>query len=333
MRRSIKTRFPLQNQYGFTISFNKCKIRIDILNAKKGNFFCYYTNKTLIWRILAPAACIPSCATCQKRIVCLSCYTGFYSSNTNCIACNSSCLNCTGPSSDNCISCSSTIPLYLNGGSCVANCPSQTYKNNNTFTCSNCNYHACLNCSFCTSCPSTYILVNNQCVSQCPIYTYYNSNGTCLNCYNFCLTCNGSNINQCTSCNSALGLYLYQGYCLSNCQIGRFANIASSTCDNCYLLCRTCQGPTNTNCLSYDGAIGLYLYQGNCLNFCPSGTYLNIYSSSCEACYNTCLECSSSGSNNCISCDNSLINLFLYQHNCLNNCPVGNFYKFYECFM
>lgn len=54
-----------------------------------------------------------------------------------------------------------------------------------------------------------------------------------------------------------------------------------------------------------------------CTSTCPQKTFKDISNGECTNCHSTCLSCSSSDSNHCLSCENS----FLYSGECLASCP------------
>ena len=342
-------RNPLKNDLVYKIKVyykshsNKVKILLN-MNSNIENYevdedefwgFSFFNLKTTNLnsrQLLSPSPCQFPCLTCSTWLIifkyCTSCYSGYYLSKGSCLQCESSCKTCSGPSSSNCTSCVDEL-FYLYSGSCLSNCPSQTYKNTTKFICSNCNISCltCLNYSYCTSCISTYYLLNNQCLSQCPVSYYFNVYGICDQCDPSCLTCIGKNNNQCISCDTSNDFYLYQGTCLKNCPIGTFLDYSSGSCSSCDYSCKSCQGPNSSECLSCDGTLDLYLYLGSCLNFCPSETYINVPNFTCEFCDNTCLECSGNGAQNCTSCDGSE-ELYLYQSQCISNCPIQTYTNF-----
>ncbi|CAG8776980.1 7236_t:CDS:2, partial [Dentiscutata heterogama] len=50
--------------------------------------------------------------------------------NLNCIACNSACATCSGPSASECLSCSASNQFALNGICSSASCPSSYFTQN-----------------------------------------------------------------------------------------------------------------------------------------------------------------------------------------------------------
>lgn len=163
--------------------------------------------------------------------------------------------------------------------------------------------HECSS-SLCTGCfNSTYTLLflfwKNQCLGGCPNGTY-NSNNTCIACHSSCLTCTGPLYTDCTSCSQNFTLSS-SGYCGSVCGAGKYES--GGVCLNCHANCdyclssticyackasavmigtecqfATCTSPcstclgsvtTCTSCIS-----SKILYQSQCYDSCPDGTYL-----------------------------------------------------------
>ena len=104
------------------------------------------------------------------------------------MGCDSSCLTCNGPNSNNCLSCADSSK-YLSNYSCVSICPAGTYADSSNILlkkCVNCDT-SCASCygansNNCNTCSNTnYYLYLNSCVSNCPT-TYY-ADSTDKKCY------------------------------------------------------------------------------------------------------------------------------------------------------
>lgn len=107
----------------------------------------------------------------------------------------------------------------------------------------------CLECSsagYCTACVNStftyYLLYNGLCYSTCPQKTYHPTNlTTCQTCHPSCLTCNGSSLASCTSCqpnyyskpintSTQAGVTLYENICVSVCGEGKSLNTNTNLC-------------------------------------------------------------------------------------------------------
>jgi hypothetical protein len=178
-----------------------------------------------------------------------------------CKPCHLSCSTCTGPAFDQCINCAGGV---VQDGIC--GCPDGQYRNSTTGYCDPCQ-PPCVRCggtaTSCKTCQPTAIYNGGTCV--CKIDQYMDSTGSCnpisgLICHPSCLTCYGTNSNQCSSCQSVA--YIYNGYCL--CPDGYYMNTAVSpgTCTLCNY-CLECS--SSTICTS-----------------CGDGAFLNVTTNKCQ---------------------------------------------------
>jgi len=193
----------------------------------------------------------PGSSTCESR-----CPDGNYSDyllNT-CPPCNSSCVKCSGPTSNDCLSCEvDKFLLVWNGSStCVSECPSTHYTDLDRM-CQTCD-SSCLTCNGsttknCLSCTYPRYFVDNQCVTKCPGLFYgENSTATCMiDCpeltfpysvskiccpCNNCKSCVGFGYNQCITCIE--NEYLEEGSCVSFCSDDRYVNLNNASCDSIF---------------------------------------------------------------------------------------------------
>jgi len=148
---------------------------------------------------LTCAPCPTNCLTCDN-INCFSCTagtslyngkcisvcpTGYFSLNSQCFPCSSSCNTCSG-SSINCLTCQGQLVLDANAN-CVQNCTSiSQFYNQATMQCQNCS-NDCLSCygssyDQCTSCKSPLVLYQHACVLNCPSGSYPSSSSSCDSC-------------------------------------------------------------------------------------------------------------------------------------------------------
>ena len=211
----------------------------------------YYSNDTACACVLCPVNL--NCGNCTyqnstNNIICTSCAYGYFlqsstnicqsSCNSNqfanlgnnsCLACDSSCLTCSGFGSAACTTCLSPL-LYtsnVTGGFCVSSCPGVGYFNSGGISCLSCD-STCLNCSGigasqCTACNNDSYLSSGYCRMVCPPATYPNDNSnTCSVCDGSCTYCFGSTKNDCTAC--ITGMVLYNFTCTLTCPKGYTVN-------------------------------------------------------------------------------------------------------------
>lgn len=260
--------------------------------------------------------------------------------NLSCVACDPSCIECTGPSSSNCSSCSN----YLYNGTCYGNCPSYTYSNSSV--CYNCNstcgtcYGNSNNCTSCSNsfpyqyesscysvCPSNTLTLQDdeECVDSCPT-GYYQVGSNCIVCDSNCLSCT-NNSTYCTSC--ASNNYLYNNTCVFTCPNGYYPQYSScapcdpscSTCSS-FNFCTSCKNPNlylDVSGGTCNGTCNVTTYTLNntCLPKCPEAYYYPAENPKvCLTCPVGCFTCTSNSV--CQSCQDSY---YAYLSICIAKCP------------
>lgn len=285
-----------------------------------------------------------NCRTCDATGACLSCYTsiGYFLNGSTCVtSCGSAttyysfansssgqCVTCASPSTGcltcvnetACLSClTASYYLYPATQKCSLLCPTTAgYLVDNTSgirTCVPCADSNCLVCTTesygsCTLCSNTSILVSGMCSSSCPSTSYYVISGSCFPCDASCFSCTSSTNTSCTVC--AVGYYNSSGLCTNSCPTGKAIVPSNGTC-GCASDCSTCDSANYANCTACNN-ISLFVYSGQCLSACPTGSYLSA---------GTCLSCSS-GCNNCTSsaCTACLTGYFSYSGSCYGDCNL-----------
>ena len=237
----------------------------------------------------------PACKICSTT-QCFSCAIHYYlNSNYQCNACDSSCLTCSGSSSNNCLTC--VDGYYLSNNTCLS-CSLTCKTCNSSVTCLSCNSNGTLD-------------TNNTCNYLCD---------------SSCQTCYGTQTTNCLSCNQNTILYENQciipgcsencGYCVTNvtvnvslissicksCKLGYFL---SPSCLACSSTCQTCNGLTENDCLS-----------------CNNGFYLNKNTNTCDACYFSCFQCYGPQLGSCSSCIEGYFQLESACHPCNETCKT-----------
>ncbi|KAL4481587.1 hypothetical protein ABPG74_007676 [Tetrahymena malaccensis] len=267
-------------------------------------------------------------------------------SYTDCQQCDTNCKTCIN-SSKNCISCPDYQYLYSN--SCQIPKPYSVYceQSQNFFTCQLCTNLNCQECqksdlNICTSCKQSQFLYKGDCIQSQPDSTYCQDN-KCYDCDISCSSCNGPSNNNCITCKAGTNRSLVGTQCLCNegyyedtsktcsqcsstcltCSdcLENFFLTSDNTCQQCYPNCLTCNGKNPNQCLTCQNALVLKTDK-SC--GCQPGYFVdssNKSSIQCNKCDSTCLECQGSQPNQCISCNQSSVNKYLYKNQCFSTKP------------
>ena len=103
----------------------------------------------------------------------------------------------------------------------------------------------------------------------------------------------------------------------------------------CNSACKTCNGPTEENCLSCPldaNNAPLYLYNGKCLSECPTGTFLTDDGNGnyfCQDCYINCLTCNEAGIATDMKCESCSNDKIIHEKECyiVNDPSIKSFYN------
>ncbi|KAL4453891.1 hypothetical protein ABPG74_003774 [Tetrahymena malaccensis] len=132
--------------------------------------------------------CITGCDQCSNGNSCTTCSANYqaytYKNVQICInssSCFSPCSTCSGTfQPTTCASCNQGF--YMQGTTCVAQCGSGFYGNQQNQKCTQCptNCQACSDSSTCTSCSNSYYLSQSSCVQTCPQGQTGDNNQICV---------------------------------------------------------------------------------------------------------------------------------------------------------
>jgi hypothetical protein len=260
---------------------------------ENGCKFCKYPHATIT---ASSQACI--------------CPPSFYldPSDGSCRECHPSCLECSSYLSSNCISCkqSSITPV---DGQCI--CPSGTYMKEDGY-CNQCHL-SCLTCNggtgrHCTSCKqnaqltSTNFADGQYCICNLG-YRYNSLGGVCVLvfCHYSCQTCSSALPNACSSCKDIIAAVQPDGTC--KCPSKKFMD-GTGMCISCHASCVECSGPKDNECMTCQQNSFLTAV-GKCepdSGFHYAALKYNSYSVSPLTCSPSCLTCSDTTSNSCLTC-------------------------------
>ncbi|KAL4469881.1 hypothetical protein ABPG72_011102 [Tetrahymena utriculariae] len=262
--------------------------------------------------------CSESCLICNNSTSCTICKQGYYLNGNICSPCDSSCLSCFGPGSNNCLICQQSgyyISIKQNN-ICILQCDTsqQQYVDNTTnlqqMYCKQCD-KSCLTCSngtSCLTCNDGDYIIGSLC-SQCQL-GYFMTDNQCTKCDDSCQSCSGQGPSNCVVC-SQLDFYIsssQNNICVSQCDLTQSQYIDNITnpqqmyCRKCPSSCQSCNN--DTNCTS-----------------CIQGYFLN--QNQCFQCDSSCLTCLGPGHTNCIVCAQANSYISVKQNNsCVSVCDT-----------
>lgn len=188
-----------------------------------------------------------------------------------CAPCHRECADsCTGPGADQCMKCKH----FKDGPYCVDKCPDIKYPDGSQKECKSCHDNCLLNCSG-------------------PLNTI--GEGGCHLCELAVANDAGTGISHCLPKNT------------SECPPGYYSNSrppppldflrGHKVCLKCNSLCETCDGPGVTACMTCKH----YSYEGRCTDRCPSQSYADNVTHTCNRCHEEChKQCSGPTEWHCI---------------------------------
>ncbi|KAF3815930.1 hypothetical protein GH733_016035 [Mirounga leonina] len=153
------------------------------------------------------------------------------------------------------------------------------------------------NATNCHSCQGSLILHQGACREACP-ERHVAVEGVCKHCPEMCQDC----IHEKTCKECMPGSFLYQDMCHPSCPHGFYVDIRK--CVPCHKDCLECSGPSADDC-DLCAEPSLVLYDGQCLDECPVGTYYEKETKDCRDCHKSCQTCSSPGI--CTACQEGLL--------------------------
>ena len=237
----------------------------------------------------------------EENYTCIAtCPSGYFITTDLCLQCDSTCVECSGPTSTDCTVCPTSLPYLLPSGACGTACLTGQYLYETS----------CL-----IQCPSGYYGFegNYTCIQTCPS-GYFITGDLCLECDSTCEECNGSTSTSCTVCPSTLPYMLPTNACAASCQTGQYLYGTS-----CLIQCPS----------------GYYGFEGNytCIQTCPSSYFIT--GDLCLKCDSTCAECNGALATDCTVCPQALPYMlptnacaavcgtgeYLYEDTCYTNCP------------
>ncbi|XP_058978156.1 furin-like protease 2 isoform X2 [Musca domestica] len=265
-----------------------------------------------------------SCLTCAPAhlhvtdlAVCLQvCPEGYYENydNKTCVPCEANCGSCQDRP-DYCTSCEHHLVMHEH--KCFSSCPLHTYETEE-YNCAPC-HSSCATCngsaeSQCITCRSGRFAHDGKCLNSCPDGYYADKKRQeCVACPTGCATCTTNGF--CLTCQDNWTRNK-KGKCIitgsENCDESEYYD--NNHCHPCHSTCETCDGPTESNCLSCPQS--LLLQNNHCVSTCDDGYYME--AGVCAKCLHTCTQCVSRM--NCTACAKGLQ---LQSGECRTTCADG----------
>ncbi|MCP3681762.1 MAG: hypothetical protein GY861_03640 [bacterium] len=259
----------------------------------------------------------------NNKVLCkIDCPDGYYKDNLTktCKKCIDNCKTC--DNSVTCDKCVDSFYLLPEKKKCDTKCPDGTVKHEPTAACLPCTQgDKCITClalllDNCIKCKPAFfrkeISGKWKCVDECGDGYYYNAQKDCIPCVDKCKTCTS------TSCSECVDSYnLLNGKtCPKDCPDGYIA--VDGDCVKCTdTNCKKCKKTDNdycTECLGND-----LLYNGDCYQKCPDGTYKSS-DTTCSDCMNGCKLCDVLAT--CKECDKAN-NWYMKNGACTKDCGSG----------
>ncbi|KAL4488331.1 hypothetical protein ABPG72_019181 [Tetrahymena utriculariae] len=239
-----------------------------------------------------------------------SCKDGYIENNPktdSCkINCHPSCQNCNGNAENQCTQCDSSKNRVLTANStCICK---DRFNQDSSGKCVQCNIY-CKTCkgpseNECLSCQdnTNREFKNNQCLCKDGYTEDSPKTDSCkILCHPSCLSCSGSEENQCTQCDSSKNRVLYQSNsCV--CKDGFFQN-QNGSCVLCDVKCKTCSGNSQNDCLTCNEDKNRIKEVNSCN--CKDGFIENnpITDFCKQNCHYSCQTCNGMLQNQCLDCN------------------------------
>ncbi|KCV71601.1 hypothetical protein H696_02544 [Fonticula alba] len=293
---------------------------------------------TTVWPDGSCSRCSANCATCHylegasaaTDVPCAKrthpfhlpsgcyerCPAGSYASGEDCLPCDSTCRECSGPGPAKCTNCWHDNVLTMDG-KCMGSCPGgyfvQTRGPQDSAACQPCSAmcSSCLREDWCMACQEDAFLVKGSCLAEgCPQgWTICPDSNECIACDENCLQCEGHSDNwqgtcqqRCTKCAEPLVFFPEEGLCIEKCSpSGIPAYVRKGECVACQENCRTCHEKVSMCTSCRDADQWLMVDTGECKDACPNSGFAGVdsriigdhdTSKMCFTCPENCDKCS-----------------------------------------
>jgi hypothetical protein len=215
-------------------------------------------------------------------------------------SCHPSCMTCSGPASNQCLSCWQNA-IRTSDSTCIC---LPGYKMGLDSHCKSVTCHpSCQQCSGsganqCTNCyPLSELTSYPSGECKCFIGSGVGNDGKCHLCYDKCLTCSSDKMDGCILCRAGL-IKNQDGTC--ECPSNQAYNWQRQICEDCHFTCKTCTGTSDSSCLSCK-TLAILDQNGTCAR---PPTYVRLPTGECSypSCHISCRTCTGSNSDQCATC-------------------------------
>ncbi|XP_064168245.1 proprotein convertase subtilisin/kexin type 5 [Anguilla rostrata] len=255
----------------------------------------------------------------------LSCPSGQFVLENQCVGCHPTCTECFGHELFECTACGvdeDGSERFLHQWRCRLHCPRGFYPDRGLHACEPCmpNCELCADAHICAKCTENYKLQRGLCQkADCEEGQVADpERGECIDCEMGCKTCSPDEPELCSSC--VAGYFLYRQQCRRHCPQKTFEDGDSGTCVRCPEPCADCR--SKTLCLSCQDEH--FLSKDGCVKQCPGGSFRDTSSWRCQACHSSCQACHGLQARDCDMCPDG--NLPLYGQCPTVSCLQGQYY-------
>jgi len=223
---------------------------------------------------------------------CIECSNGRYNIQEGSffctLNCHKFCSKCFGGNRNQCSECKeSETSVTLVGNTCE--CKSGYYFNSSSNDCLPCDKFCaeCTSLTNCTRCKDSKKTISDSGLCECDEgYSEYNEE--CIKCHIFCKTCTGPSKTECSSCKGGAILTEHR---TCSCPPHQYYDPFKRKCERCHPSCSSCIGIEKDSCTNCREN---YLFlQGQCIEQCQDGFYLDLSQDKCLPCDSDCETCSS----------------------------------------
>ncbi|KAM9742841.1 proprotein convertase subtilisin/kexin type 5b isoform 1-T1 [Menidia menidia] len=263
----------------------------------------------------------------------IRCQAGHYPMGGRCNLCHHTCQECTDEGPDKCTSCDTDtfgVARYLFQSQCRETCP-EKFFHSGRMRCEACPEDCiiCAAANHCLRCSPGHKLKDAHCVPlECDKDEVSDAeNEGCLHCDEGCEKCKRKDSQDqeqktvCLKCED--GYYQLDTDCHKSCPDRTYSVTSTMLCAPCEdKNCAICDQSQCHWCIE-----GFSVFEGECVDHCEEGFFMDEDSGECEPCHRSCRSCGGPRNEDCDSCEDglSLINGECLEGTQLAACPENQY--------